>query len=47
MNCYYDRNDFMAGHVISEYYKYCQSHTCVRRKKNKVLVKPDQLRRAS
>ena len=28
MNCYYDRKDFMAGHVLSEYYKYYQSHTC-------------------
>ena len=22
MNCYYDRKDFMVGHVFSEYYKY-------------------------
>ena len=28
MNCYYDGNDFMVGHVFSEYYKYCQGHTC-------------------
>ena len=28
MNCYYDKKDFMAGHVLSEYYKYCQGYTC-------------------
>ena len=28
MNGYYDRNDFMAGHVFSEYYKYYQGNTC-------------------
>ena len=28
MNCYYNRKDFMAGHVLSEYYRYCQDHTC-------------------
>ena len=28
MNCYYNRNDFITGHVLSEYYKYCQGHTC-------------------
>ena len=26
MKHYYDRNYFMAGHVLSEYYKYCQGH---------------------
>ena len=35
----------MAGHVLSEYYKYCQGHICVRRekKKKKALVNLDQL----
>ena len=28
MNCYYKRKDFMVGHVLSEYYKHCQGHTC-------------------
>ena len=28
MNFYYDRNDFMVGHVFSEYYKYYQGNTC-------------------
>ena len=28
MNCYYNKKDFMAGHVLSKYYKYCQGHTC-------------------
>ena len=28
MNYYYDRNDFMVGHVFSEYYKYYQGNTC-------------------
>ena len=28
MNCYYDRKDFMAGHVLFKNYKYCQDHTC-------------------
>ena len=38
MNCYYDRKDFMAGHVLSEYYKYYQCNTCngyEKRKKKK------------
>ena len=37
MNCYYDRNDFIADYVLSEYYKYCQGHTykgCEKRKEN-------------
>ena len=25
---YYDRKDFMVGHVIFKYYKYCQDYTC-------------------
>ena len=29
MNYYYDsKQDFMAGHVFSECYKYCQNNTC-------------------
>ena len=54
MKCYHDRKDFMAGHVLSEYYKYCQDHTCkgvLKKKKKeekiKALVNPDQLGRAS
>ena len=40
MNCYYDRNDFMAGHILS---KYCQGHTCqgCEKRKKKALVNPD------
>ena len=28
MNCYYDKNDFIAGYILSECYKYCQGHIC-------------------
>ena len=40
MNCYYDRNDFMASHVLSEY---CQGHTCqgCEKRKKKALVNTD------
>ena len=41
MNGYYDRNDFMAGHVFSEYYKYYQGNTCKeceKRKKKRLLL---------
>ena len=48
MKCYYDRKDFMAGHVLSEYYKYCQGHTFKGvSKRKKALVNLDQLGRAS
>ena len=53
MNCYYDRKDFMAGHVLSEYYKYYQCNTCngyekrKKKKKKKTLVNPNLLGRAS
>jgi len=29
MNCYYDRKGFIAGHILLEYYKYCQRHICM------------------
>ena len=32
---FYDKNDFMANHVLSEYYKYCQGHTCKECEKRK------------
>ena len=35
MNCYYNKKDFMAGYVLSEYYKYCQGHTCKECEKRK------------
>ena len=40
MKCYYDKKDFMAGYVLSEYYKYCQDHTCkgVWKEKIKLLL---------
>ena len=48
MNCYYDRKDFMASHKHSEYYIYCQGHTCKGcEKEKKALVNPNQLGRSS
>ena len=40
MKCYYNKKDFMAGYVLSEYYKYCQDHTCkgVWKEKIKLLL---------
>ena len=40
MKYYYNRNNFMASHVLSEYYKYCQGHTCkgVWKEKIKLLL---------
>ena len=35
MNCYYNRKDFMTGHVHSENYKYCQGHICKECEKRK------------
>ena len=46
MNCYYDRKDFMVGHVFFEYYKYYISMPHLRgvwEEKKKVLVNPDLL----
>ena len=50
MNCYYDRKNFMAGHVLFEYIKYYQGNTCKgcgKRKKKKAFVNPNLLGRAS
>ena len=56
MNFYYDRKDFMVGHVLSEYYKYYQGNTCKgcekrerekKKRKKKALANPNLLGRAS
>ena len=41
MNCYYDRKNFMAGHVLFEYIKYYRGNTCKeceKRKKKRLLL---------
>ena len=43
MNCYYDRKNFMAGHVLFEYIKYYQGNTCKECEKRKKKKKKKRL----